>query len=282
MIESWHVTFAAVGRTDVFAKPPTVHRSLRVILRRIGESLLFFYLGGDHGHLNIAGARASVAKRVRYTLSALGQALGVDLHEPTFTRVAGRSHMTDLVPYILSQARHHGFAQDDALWTGSSFPFILDAAHSPFAAAPTLDVLRQLGRPRYYDALTLSPFRLEPATADSIRRAGPHRIVEAACRATLTQPKLRGGDSLSVATRVAAATLFAEAGLGSDVVADHLDIPTSTARRLLTTTPDPAIITAVANRIALEDEVARQRARQHRTGVARPPADEPRRGAHFR
>ena len=259
MIESWHVTIATVGRRDVFDRVDNAHAAARALLRRLGTVLLLFYLGGDHAHLTIAGDRRSVARRVAFARRELEEVLGCELYEPRIRPVRGREHMQELVGYTLSQARHHGFAHDDALWPCSSFPLIVGAAFSPHWDAPLGSVLSQVSAHRAFTAVGFEAFEVEPADIAALREAGPRRIVRAAEFATHSPNGLRGADRLTQIARGAAARLLAEAGYSSALIAKELGVSAPAARRLTLRTPDARAVAAICRRIGLEDEVARQR-----------------------
>ncbi len=123
----WHVTIAAQGREARFVAVEAQLATVRDIARVAGPHLVLFCAVDDHVHLILAGSREEVGRIAGSVSQALQKRQGIQLEPARIRVVNGRGHLESLLPYLLSQPRHHHLGAHPATWAGSCLQDLLGA-----------------------------------------------------------------------------------------------------------------------------------------------------------
>jgi hypothetical protein len=170
--------------------------------------------------------------------------------------VNGRSHLENLVPYVLTQTAHHGLAKHPAAWIGSCLPDLVGAR-----VLPGFDRTRlEAALPRYPldEAALLTvglDFPLPHPDREALRALGATRLWRAAGAAVgVEEPVLK--HPIEVAARVVYVALAKEAGIVDREARETAKIARSVYYRLAEATPDPIVVAVVRQQIALQQASA--------------------------
>jgi hypothetical protein len=232
---------------------------VRELARRCGATLVLFAVVDDHVHLWLCGERAALTRVVRAVGFLLRSATGGAIEAPFIEQVRSRRHMDSLLPYLLTQAAHHGLGAHDAVAAGGAAADLLGARDIGWK--PRLwDVCPRTVRRDVHAAVGLPPVELAPAGEDTIARRGVAALVDAAAAAFAAPPDLSGRSAPAMTALRVAAQVAASAGLRQVDLADQVRRSRVSLWRL-----DPAeerAVRTVRLRVALEVAVAGQPAVQ--------------------
>jgi hypothetical protein len=251
-MEIWHLTFASASRLPLF--PTEAARLIAAAcIARVAGCLLMFEIADDHVHVEIACSRDELAARRSALSRALGTIAAVPLVASHVQPVRSRAHLLRNVRYFLTQPGHHGPARDLALDPGSCFQDLVGARCLP--GFDPMNLKRALPRVTRVDLLEivgLPATALEPATPETVRRAGVSAIVRA-CAAVVAVPHaLRGRGLAAVQARRAAVHTCDAVGLSRRDLAHELGV-SDRAIRYSAREPVPRVILrAVPLRLAIE------------------------------
>jgi hypothetical protein len=253
-----HVTIATVGRLAL-ARDETERRTLvRALASVATRRLLGFGFADDHLHFS-ARARhpRHLARDVRRRVAAALPS--VQLQTPHLQPIESRAHLERVVTYQLRQTAKHDVAStaSAALWTGSCFLDLVGARLLPGFDASLLQAeLPRLRARLLFGAVGLAPVPLEPASNDTLRRAGAARLVTLAAAVYAVGPALVGRGRLVVAARALAVQVANRCGLPASEVRLLLGVNQSTTWRLTQRPTDPRAARALRLRLTLEQRVA--------------------------
>jgi hypothetical protein len=255
----WHLTFASDGRLPLFAEEALRLRALHRLAAIAGQEAALFSIVDDHLHALLAGDRRRIARLGGSLFRALRPIADASLEPARIRPVQSRAHLQWLLRYLLTQCRHHGLQEHDALYSGSCFQDLVGAR-----LVDGLDLQIRVLLPRFrlrdaYLAVGLPPRQLSPADAASVRAAGSARLAAAAAYAVAADPCLPGSQATVVRARRAAAQLGRQAGMPSGSLAEELRIALRSVQNYAATCPDDAAVRAVRMRLALENLVAAAR-----------------------
>jgi hypothetical protein len=249
----WHITMAAARRGTWFVDPPVQLAIVRAVARLGGGALLLFCVVDEHLHLVCYGTREQVGRIAGAISQTLTKRLKVVGMEPCRTReVDGRSHLQNLVPYVLTQTVHHHIPVHPAPWRGSCLADLVGARRLPgfdpgaiARALPRWDV-----EERALSAAGLGNAPLEPASDEQLRALGPAAVWKAAA-AAVGRVGLEGNERSEVAARVA----YAHLAKDWKEARNAAGLSEAGWSRLTQRTPDPGLIEAIRRRVALDERV---------------------------
>lgn len=253
-----HITLAAAGRRTLFRTEDSLRQTVRAISRVAGRRLVLFGLVDEHLHLVPRCSRTRAGRIAQSISLAIRSIVSVPLDPAHIQPVASRAHLVRLVPYILTQAPHHGLPYHPALWTGSCFQ---DMVGARYVEGLSLQLTVELPRYRLRSALEmvgLPRAPILPARDEDVFRAGASRLVEAAAAAAALGPSALCRSSVGVAARTAVIRVGLSAEIPHTLLARALQVSARTVRRSAFTGASPQTERAIRVRLALEDIVARQ------------------------
>ena len=251
-MEIWHLTFSSASRLPLFPTEAARVLAAACIARVVGVCLLMFEIADDHGHVEIVCPRGVLGARRSALSRALGNIAAVPMATSHVQPVRSRAHLLRNVRYFLTQAVHHGLDRHLALDPGSCFQDLVGArCLRGFDPANLKRALPRLTRGDLLDIVGLPRTALEPATPESIRRAGVAAIVRACADATGAPRTLRGRGLATVHARRAAAQTCDRVKLSRRDLARELEVSDRAVRYLALEPVPPAILRAVTLRFAL-------------------------------
>jgi hypothetical protein len=228
-------------------------------LRRIGAvcqgCLALFALIAEHLHLIAVRSRAAAGRLAQSVLVSLNPIVGTPLAPSHIKAVETRQHMRSLLRYILEQPKEHRMPGHPALWVGSCFPDLVGARTVDGLSLCIEQVLPDFS-PAVASRIVGLPGRsLMPADRITLRRAGAHRLKQAAAAAVGVDAALTGRSRPTLRARRAAAQLAERAGIHLSEISAALDHCPGMAFRLRTPIADRELLATIARRITLEDLV---------------------------
>lgn len=256
-MEWWHLTFASDGRRPLYPAEGPRRAAVRALARCAGSEALLFNLADDHAHVVLECSRGRAGRLAGALALALRKPAAVPLEPARIRPVEGRSHLENLVAYILRQACHHGLPDHPALWNGSCFLDLVGAR-----AVDGLDLHLAAALPRFrlrdaFRAVGLPEEHLDPAPPDRLRALGAAGLRDAVTAALAADPDLGSRSDDVVRARRTVASLARQAGVPRGEVAWALSVTGRTALRLSHERAEERWLLATQRRVALQDAVAR-------------------------
>jgi hypothetical protein len=178
----------------------------------------------------------------------------VDLAPPHVELVETRSHLENLVAYVLRQVSKHGLDVHPALWPGSCFPDLVGARLIPGMSLRLEELLPRFRISRAFELVGLDP-DLPVLNDSAIRDTGVSRIVRAAAFVHAADPDLLGRSAPILATRMTATHMARAVGIRNVDIADALGISPRTLRRFVSSPANPLALRALRTRLSLENAV---------------------------
>ncbi len=255
-----HISLSSVNRMPLFPTEGARRRAIHALARVVGGIAALFCIVDDHVHVVGAGDvfPGMVARGLHASLAVRAQA---PVNRPHVKPVEDRSHLMNLVRYLLLQTDHHELDAHPATWSGSAFQDLVGARMVPGMKAPLWRLLPRLRRSDLFEIVGLNP-DLAPLENDRVRSLGAWRITSAAASAHAAPPNLKGNSPASVAARRAAVHLASASGLSVDEMVWALAMTKAGVRRLRRRPVDAAALRATRLRLALEEMVVGQALRK--------------------
>jgi hypothetical protein len=253
----FHITVRSDGGDRLFPEEDQLLGATRAVARIGGRHQLLFNVADNHGHSVVDGD----AKTARYVAASLRRVLarlpgGRPLEPARIKPVNGRSHLENLVPYVLTQTAHHGLAKHPAAWIGSCLPDLVGARILPGFDRTRLEA----ALPRYPldEAALLTvglDFPLPHPDREALRALGATRLWRAAGAAVGVEEPVRK-HPIEVAARVVYVALAKEAGIVDREARETAKIARSAWYRLAEVAPDGRLLAVVRQQLALQHAIA--------------------------
>jgi hypothetical protein len=241
----------------LFPSEEARRRAVHTLARILGPLIVCFCIVDDHVHLVVGidrrGSFSMVGRGVR---AALGRLASAPLAAPHVKPIDSRSHLQNVVGYLLRQTDRHGLDAHPATWSGSSFQDFIGARVVP---GMTGRIRELLPRFRRRDAMRIVGLNdeLVPLEQDAVRALGAPRIVRAAAAVHAAPPSLSGRPPAVVSARRTAVHLAHASGVSPGEVAWALGVTGRSLRRLRQGPVSATAIRATRLRLALEEMVVR-------------------------
>lgn len=258
----WQIRLSTDGRHPMFPREPERRQAVRVLVHTAGRETALFGIVDDHVHVVLYCDRPTVTWRARSLCRVLRGRSAVEIAPSHISAVNSRGHMATLVGYILNQTGHHGLPVHPALWTGSCFPDIIGARALPGLDLQLFRALPRLQPWEICQEVGLDLRDLQPMGLDEIRSLGAARILAASSAVLAVGPGLEHQDRSCHLVRA----LVAQTGLAANLSVSEMGwVLGCTIRHVsrldLAPISEPQL-RCVRVRLALEEAVARQQARQ--------------------
>lgn len=264
----WQIRLSSDGRHPLFPTEASLRQAVRVLVHTAGRELVLFCIVDDHLHAVLRCERPVVTWRARSLCRVIRARAAVPVAPSWISAVESRSHMQNLVGYILDQTSHHGLPVHPALWSGSCFPDLIGAR-----CLPGLDLQLQRALPRLQTweickAVGLQERDLAPLDHEEVRALGAARILAASSAVLGVGPGVAGQRRDLFVARALTAQVCGEVGLSREDLGWVLDRSRRQILRLEEAPIPETLLLGVRRRLALEQAVERKQAEQtaRRTG----------------
>jgi len=256
MGQLWHLTFEAEGRRTLYESEATLRLAVRRLAEVAGARVVLFCIVDDHIHVVVRCTREEAAHLVQTINLALRSLAAVPIKRNADVKpVTSRSHLTNLVRYVVSQPPHHKLPVHPALWAGSCFPDLIGARAIGALGQPLPPLLPRVPIEHIMAFADLPPRRLAPADNARLRAAGAFRIASSALAALAVPPGATHRIRALTHARAATAQLAAAVGIPTSETASALGVSCTTVRELQAYSLEATVLSATRLRIALEDAV---------------------------
>lgn len=247
----WHGTYSSESRLPLFSDEGAIRAAVRGLTRSTRNDLVLFNLVDSHGHAALALPASECRRRFAAILKCHQPVAAVRLEQFRVRPIDGRSHLENVVGYLLRQTRHHGIAEHPALWTGSCFSDLVGTRVVSGLRLRIFEFLPRLTSADLCARVGIPSSAITPASNGVILAAGAGRLVDAAAFACAADRRLSGRTREEVDAKRAAAHIARLAGLPLRSVADALGLQLRETRNLAAAV-DPRLEAAVRSRVALE------------------------------
>lgn len=250
-MEQWHLTLSSEHRKTLFSTEQLLRKAVRTLDRVVGDGAWLFSIVDSHVHSWLSATRARigvVGGALRRALGAIAEAVIEVVH---WRPVETRRHQRNMTRYLLDQLGHHGIDSAPQLWSGSCYQDLIGARILDRFRPRIRRILPRLHREDLDRAVGVEPCSLREATPEQLRRAGAIGIVEAAAAAFAVGPTLIGRARPVTRARRSASLVARSVEIRTADVADALELPARTVRRLLTEPVDATELRAVRLQVAL-------------------------------
>jgi hypothetical protein len=232
-MDLWHVTLATDDRFPLAASEDSLRQIVGRLDATIGRRTLLFNVCDDHLHAVLSGPRPAVGQQAAGLSRSLKHLLPNARMAPARIRpVADRSHLENLVHYLLNQQAHHRL-NGDLLWSGSCFLDLVGARLLPFfRSAALFEALPRWTRDDIWKTLGATS---RPTIDWERERAGISlsTIVQAGSSAFAAPTTLTGQSAPVERARRGAVSLAHWAGYPPEAVAGFLNIGRRQCERLV-------------------------------------------------
>jgi REP element-mobilizing transposase RayT len=248
-VDHVHATLAGEERRTLADDEKRLVAAVRALARR---RVVLFVIADDHVHLVLEGRQDEVRQVVGDIHQALQFALATKLQPARCKEVGGRSHLENLVGYVLRQPAHHGLSGHPAGYSGSCGWDLVGARRVEGFDPARIRVA--LPRWRDVDFLRAMGLGAVPTEVTLLGRDLP-ALARAAGRA-FAVPTLRGRTAEVVAARDVFAAIAIRAGFPGRAVAGFLGLGERWARKVAAQDVAAADVEVVLRQLALADALA--------------------------